>query len=146
MHISTCLSSLAIFGNNERANGWEDRLWKGWIILNSLWPSDAIQQHRCGSTLPQVMACCLTAPSHYLNQYWFLISEALWDSPDSNFTVSVQPTILYNRFENYVFDIIATSRRDQRVNYFAVHLEHLLQVSCPCVHQWWWWWWWWQSQ
>ena len=34
---------------------------------NSLRPSDAIWRHRFGSTLAQVMACCLTAPSHYLN-------------------------------------------------------------------------------
>ena len=26
------------------------------------------------------MACCLTAPSHYLNQSWLLISEVLWHS------------------------------------------------------------------
>ena len=38
--------------------------------LNSLWPIDAIWQHRSGSTLAQVMACCLTASNHYLNQYW----------------------------------------------------------------------------
>ena len=24
------------------------------------------------------MACCLTAPSHYLNQWWLIISEVLW--------------------------------------------------------------------
>ena len=30
---------------------------------------------RSGSTLAQVMACCLTAPSHYLNQCWLIISE-----------------------------------------------------------------------
>ena len=36
------------------------------IELNALWPSDAIWQHRSESTLAQVMACCLTAPSHYL--------------------------------------------------------------------------------
>ena len=39
----------------------------GWAV-NSLWPGDAIWWHRSGSTLAQVMACCLTAPSHYLNQ------------------------------------------------------------------------------
>ena len=38
--------------------------------VNSLWSSDAIWQHRSGSPLAQVMACCLTAPSHYLNQCW----------------------------------------------------------------------------
>ena len=37
-------------------------------IGNSLKPSDAIWRHKSGSTLAQVMACCLTAPSHYLNQ------------------------------------------------------------------------------
>ena len=37
-------------------------------IINSLWPNDAIWRHRSGSTLAQVMACCLAAPSHYLNQ------------------------------------------------------------------------------
>ena len=31
-------------------------------------PSDVIWWYRYGSTLAQVMACCLTAPSHYLNQ------------------------------------------------------------------------------
>ena len=30
------------------------------------------------STLVQVMACCLTASSHYLNQCWLIISEAQW--------------------------------------------------------------------
>ena len=36
-------------------------------VINSLWPSDAIWRHIAGSTLVQVMACCLTATSHYLN-------------------------------------------------------------------------------
>ena len=36
--------------------------------FNSLGPSDAIWRQRSGSTLAQVMACCLTAPSHNLNQ------------------------------------------------------------------------------
>ena len=47
-------------------------------IINSLWPSDTIWQHRSGSTLAQVMACCLTAPNHYLNQCWRIISEVQW--------------------------------------------------------------------
>ena len=39
-----------------------------------------------GSTLVQVMACCLTAPSHYLNQCWLIISEVQRQSPEGNFT------------------------------------------------------------
>ena len=46
-----------------------------WLFnFNSLWPSDTIWRQRSGSTLAQVMACCLTAPSHYLNQCWLIIS------------------------------------------------------------------------
>ena len=43
--------------------------------INSLWPSDTIWRQRSGSTLAQVMACCLTAPSHYLNQCWLMSSD-----------------------------------------------------------------------
>ena len=46
----------------------------------SFWPSDAIWRQRSGSALTQVMACCLTAPSHYLNQCWLIISEVQWHS------------------------------------------------------------------
>ena len=48
--------------------------------VNSLWPSDARWWQRSGSTLAQVMAWCLTAPSHYLNQCWLIISEVQWHS------------------------------------------------------------------
>ena len=54
-------------------------------FLNSLWPSDAIWRHRSGSTLAQVTGCCLTAPSHYLNQCW-LISKVQWHTSECNFT------------------------------------------------------------
>ena len=32
-----------------------------YTLFNSLWPSDAMWRQRSGSTLAQVMACCLTA-------------------------------------------------------------------------------------
>ena len=32
--------------------------------VNSLWPGDATGQHKSGSTLAQVMVCCLTTLSH----------------------------------------------------------------------------------
>ena len=54
--------------------------------LNSLQPGDTIWQHRSESTLAQVMACCLTAPSHYLNQCRLVISEVQRESPECNFT------------------------------------------------------------
>ena len=58
------------------------------------------------STLVKLMACRLTAPSNRLSQFRFLISDGLWHSHESNFTVSVQATILYNGFEVCMFKII----------------------------------------
>ena len=52
--------------------GLQDRTY-----INSVGPSDAIRRWRSWSTLVQVMACCLTAPSHYLNQCWLIISNVL---------------------------------------------------------------------
>ena len=49
-------------------------------------------------TLVQVMACRLTAPSHYLHQCGLPSSEVLWHSPESNFTASI---ILFNEFEHH---------------------------------------------
>ena len=83
--------------------------------LNSLSPSDVIWRHRTGSTKAQVMACCLTAPSHYLNQCWLLISDVSWHSSENNVTVSSQAIILHNNFENDVLKIPATSPRGQWV-------------------------------
>ena len=53
--------------------------------INSFRPSDAIWRHRSGSTLAQVMASCLTAPSHYLSQCWLIISKIQWHSSEGNF-------------------------------------------------------------
>ena len=47
------------------------------LVLNSLWPGDAIWRHGTRSTLAQVMVCCLTAPSHYLNQCWLSLVGSL---------------------------------------------------------------------
>ena len=54
--------------------------------FNTLLSSDTIWWHRSGSTLPQVMACCLVATSHNLNQCWLIIGEDQWQLPDYNFT------------------------------------------------------------
>ena len=75
--------------------------------LNSLGPSDAIWWQRSGSTLAQVMACSLTAPSHYLNQCWLMTNEVLLISPDSNFnppaespSITVQAAV--NKFQRCI--------------------------------------------
>ena len=42
----------------------------------SVFESDVILRHQSGSALPQVMASCLTAPIHYLNQWRLIISKS----------------------------------------------------------------------
>ena len=49
--------------------------------FNSLWPSDAILTAFKILALVQVMACCLTVSSHYLDQCWLIIIYILWHLP-----------------------------------------------------------------
>ena len=41
------------------------------------------------------MACCPTAPSHYLNLSWFTIYEVLWHSLQGNFCLNTQCIHVY---------------------------------------------------
>ena len=61
---------LLIVGSPRR----KGKEYKEHLQINTSRPSDAIWQQKTGSTLAQVMACCLMAPSHYLNQCWLIIS------------------------------------------------------------------------
>ena len=83
--------------------------------FNSLWPSDAIWRHRSRSTLAQVMACCLTASSHYLHQYWLIISKVYWHSYEGNFARDTLAINHMNWCENYPSKISFKSPRDQWV-------------------------------
>ena len=81
--------------------------WLQWIslidhLINSLWPSDSVWHRRFWSTLAQVMAWCLMAPSHYLNQYWLIISEVLWNSPEGNFKENAQNIYPWYESENII--------------------------------------------
>ena len=73
--------------------------------IHSLWPSDAIWWHRSVSILAQGMACCMTAPSHYLNQCWPTTNEVLWHSFEGDIclnTHDINPQIMC---EIYTFEI-----------------------------------------
>ena len=64
--------------------------------LNLLWPSGGKWRHISGSTLAQVMVCCLTAPSHYLDHCCLIIiSDVLWQSPEGNITWKVQRSLMW---------------------------------------------------
>ena len=101
-----------------------DKNWnKCWLstphiyLVNSLWPSDAIWRQGFRSTLVQVMACCLTAPSHYLNQCWLIITKVQWCSSKGNFAWDIwlsQPSVTKISLK-IIFKILLKSPRGQWV-------------------------------
>ena len=84
--------------------------------INSLWPSDTTWRHRSGSTLIQVMACCLTASSHYLHQCWLIISKVLWHSSEGFLIRRFEDTNQWIKIEDYIFKIAFRSPTGQWVN------------------------------
>ena len=77
----------------ERRNSIADALELRLSFINSLWPSDAIWRQGSRLTLVQVMACCLTAPSHYLNQCWLIITKVQWCSSEAVSLKKSQPSV-----------------------------------------------------
>ena len=90
------------------------------ILLNSLRPSDAIWRQWSWTTLAQVMACCLTAPSHYLNQCWLIIRGVLWHTSESSFAGIAQGIDSGYEFEKDILKNIFKSPRGQWVKIDSV--------------------------
>ena len=98
------------------------------VLVTAIWP------HRSGSTLAKVMAWCLMAPSHYLNQCWLLICGVIWQLPERNEIASAQATNQYNELENYTFEINTTYIGGQCVNsaldwHLTLHLS-IYYLNC----------------
>ena len=98
-------------------------------IVNSLWPSDAIWRHRSGSTLAQVMACCLMAPSHHLNQFWLIISKVEWHSSKGNFTGDTSAISHWNYLKNQVPKMSFKFPRDRVNTMAATNLSYWPSLS-----------------
>ena len=85
-------------------------------FFNSLGPSDVIWRQWSWTTLAQVMACCLTAPNHYLNQCWLIIIGVLYHSSENSFAGIAQGINSGHEFEKDILKIIFKSPRGQWVN------------------------------
>ena len=73
--------------------------------------------YRGFSTLAQVMACCLLAPSHYPNQCWHIINGILLHSPGGQFHRNCSRyQFMKKGFEYYLYIAHATSPGDQCFN------------------------------
>ena len=92
--------------------------WQISIDLVMAWcrEADAIWGNRSRSTLAQVMAWCLMAPRHYLNQCWLIIKGVLWHSPKSK--------VLTNFIHIMFLDIILLK--------LLPHLPGASELICLC--------------
>ena len=116
--------------NEKKMKYWFQLLLNPIHFINPLWRIDVIWRHRSGSTLAQVMAWCLTAPSHYLNQCWLLIIEVLWHSSESNSTARAQAIILQNELESYILKITVISLRGH------CGITVFTKNKTSCLHSW----------
>ena len=73
--------------------------------INSLWPGVTIWWLKSGLPLAQVMACCLTALSHYLNQCSPVINKVQLHSPEDDFARYTSAINQQKQFRNYLFRI-----------------------------------------
>ena len=117
----------AIYNNNKL-------LPEPWI-LNSLRPSDNIWQHRSGSTLAQVMASCLMAPSHYMNLCWLHQSLKLIlklclrfhsNLPDANGLIKAQDAIAKRGQSGFLFWCFNKICFLQNVVLLRHHVSHVM--------------------
>ena len=90
---------------------WSSGTW----MINSMEPSDAIRRHGSWSTLAQVIACCLTAPSNYLNQCWGTydihlraIPQEIPHPPNTNYKLAWK-LLIYICFQIHQGPIMMTS-------------------------------------
>ena len=78
-------------------------------VIMFLWLSDVILRNRYWPTLAQIMARCLTAPSHHMNHCWLIMKAVLWNVAEDNFTKTVPDIIRFKTFEKLKFENTAIS-------------------------------------
>ena len=107
---------MAIVGTNWRCLHEAHLYWASLCGLNSLRLSVAIWSQGTCSILVQIMAWCHPAPSHYLNQYWLIISEVWWHLPQGNFSWNVQDRYSWYEFEYYYLRLKSRSPEGNELN------------------------------
>ena len=104
-------------------------------LISSLRFSDTMWRHKFMSTLAQIMACCLTAPSHYLNQCWLIISMVPWHSPKGYFTRNTSAINNENELEMHLSNISLKFPRGQwvKINTWCwSHWYKMCTIDPPC--------------
>ena len=106
MHSASFLWLLANFANNIYHMVYsEKRPWFGQPFVassaNSLWPVHSTWRHKTCGAMIQVTSGLLS--SHYPKQWYLIISETLWRSPEGNFTGSGLGYLFLRQVWNYQF-------------------------------------------
>ena len=101
--------------------------------VNSLRQRDAYMRRETNHLL--IMACGLTVPSHYLNQWWSIVNWTLRNKLQWNFNRNLNIVIHENAFENVVCEMAAMLYRPQCVNcLWEVHsVRNLHWYSYRCI-------------
>ena len=73
--------------------------------VNSFLPSDALWWHRSRSALVRAMACCLTAPRHYMRQCWLGI-------------IAIHPTAISQNMHQICLQKLAYKNHSSTTFYF----------------------------
>ena len=127
------------FGNYQSDNFWCSQ-WRKlcqidyfviWVYMHDTETAHHNQRclvwwHSSGSTMAQVMAWCLTASSHYLNQCW--LPFILWHSPETIFLEVLKISVQGHDFANFnsiIISISPMSQWVQEVPSWHIHIDHL---------------------
>ena len=74
-------------------------------------------RHWAGSSLVQAMGCCLLSSSHYLNQWWLIVSWTIRNKLQSNFFSNIGISIIEHEYE-----------------YSLQHSSHFVSASVCKIH------------
>ena len=88
---------------------------------------------RIGSALVQIMACDLSAPSHYLNQFWNIVNWTLGNKFQWNFRQNTPISIQENAFENVVWKMASILSWPQCVNKSKIYKPSLTLLMCTTL-------------
>ena len=79
------------------------------------------------------MACCLTAPSHYLNQCWLIVNTDQWRLSKVNFTRDTPAIIHENQLQFAEIKFLSNLPGANELNVFEMVAISPPYVECPCV-------------
>ena len=72
----------------------------GELVINALWPSDAIRRHKVCSSLGKVMPLYITRPSYHVYQCWLITNGVRWYSTGAVLLETINISIITIRCRN----------------------------------------------